>query len=270
MIRFARTGLLLLCSANLGLADLVEDQIGPKLDKAKAQHAVDVQKYRDSVEEYFHKKESVARAEGNKKLVDQIKLDADAFAKTGLLPKTAPALLGQKHAAVRKAMEDAHRAAIKQYTKAGMDTEATAVEKQLEAFMAAKPVAPKPDLNKPEPGKPEPKIATAATGRVKAGDFIQLEDNGKANPEFAMIAKAVTPNIVELRGTNGWVAYLGYDEETKEYTGTWEWQSFKGGRSPGGKWADCFRVRAIVLEGGAVKLDGKSKENAFQLTYKPK
>ena len=252
------------------MARVEDDPVRAKLDKAKAAYKGDVQKYWDAVAEYFDKKEAAARADGNKKLVDQIKADSEAFGKSGTLPKTAPATLGQKHAALRKAMDDSYRLAIKEYTKAKLDTEAAVVEKELEEFLALKALAPKPDSTPPAPNKPEPSPAGDGQGRVKPGDYHEIDKDGRISSEFVMAAKAVTPNILELRGGNGWVAILGYDEEAKEYRGFWEWQSFKGGRSPGGKWADYYQVRIVRLSDGSLRMDGKSKGNDFQMTYKAK
>jgi hypothetical protein len=76
----------------------------------------------------------VARASGNKKLLDQVKADRKAYEEKDEVPKGVPAAKRQKLAASRMALEAAYAAAIRDYTKAKKDDEAAAVEKELDEF----------------------------------------------------------------------------------------------------------------------------------------
>jgi len=62
------------------------------------------EKYRKAVVEYFSKREDDARADGNKKAVDQIKADRKEFEAKGELPKMIPLELQQIQTAARLAI----------------------------------------------------------------------------------------------------------------------------------------------------------------------
>ncbi len=112
-------------------------------------------------------------------------------------------------------------------------------------------------------GADKAKAEPAGQGRVAAGEYVEVDESGTPNPLLGLRVAEVTPNIVEVRGANGWVAYASYDEAAKEYRGCFEWQTFGPRRSPPGKWADLFQVRLTRTEGGRIRVDGKSKENDF-------
>ena len=112
-------------------------------------------------------------------------------------------------------------------------------------------------------GAVDEKPAPVGAGRLSPGDYVELDEAGTPNPRLGLRVAEVTPNIVEVRGANGWVAFASYDEATKEYRGCFEWQTFGPRRSPAGKWADLFQVRLTRTEGGRIRMDGKSKENDF-------
>ena len=110
----------------------------------------------------------------------------------------------------------------------------------------------------------------AGVGRVTPGLYTEVDEQGQPNPLFEVRVQEVTPNIVEVRGANGWVAYASYDDARKEYRGFFEWQRFGDSRSPGGKWADLYQVRLVALEGGQFHMTGKSTGNDFVIRGKPK
>jgi hypothetical protein len=112
--------------------------------------------------------------------------------------------------------------------------------------------------------------AAEGVGRVAPGEYVELDEQGVPNPSFVFAAREVTPNIIEVRGVNGWVAFAAYDEEKKEYRGCFEWQQFGPHRSPGGKWADLYQVRLVRLAGGRVEITGKSKANDMTIRAVPK
>jgi hypothetical protein len=134
--------LLLLCSAAVAAAAAqADDPIAKKLQAAKAAYETRAEKGRTAVREWFDKRENAARKDGNKKVVDQIKAERARFDQDGELPKAAPPELGRDLADARAALEEAYSTAIRDYTRARMDDQAAAVEKQLEAFRRGRPRA---------------------------------------------------------------------------------------------------------------------------------
>ena len=107
-------------------------------------------------------------------------------------------------------------------------------------------------------------------GRISAGAYIEVDEKGVPNPVLAVQVREVTPNILEVRGANGWVTYVSYDEAQKEYRRCFEWQQFGPYRSPGGKWADLYQVRLVQQDGGQLHMSGKSKANDFVIRAAPK
>jgi hypothetical protein len=115
-----------------------DDPITVKLDKAKAAYDEQLDKLRDGLVKSLEEKEETARKSGNKKLVDQLKAEREAFEVRGELPKSVPTgnyLRDTKSA--RTTLELAYTAAIKEYVKAKKDDEAAAAERDLAAFKDA-------------------------------------------------------------------------------------------------------------------------------------
>ena len=105
----------------------------------------------------------------------------------------------------------------------------------------------------------EPK-PTAGDGRVPAGEYVEIDPEGKANRNFLLMVQVISPNIIHLHGKNGWVAFASYDAEKKEYRGFFEWPDIPGLGRPGGKWADLYQVR-VVMKDGILRIEGKSAAN---------
>jgi hypothetical protein len=124
-------------------------------------------------------------------------------------------------------------------------------------------MAPAGDKEKADP-------APAGVGRVSPGVYVELNEKGEPIPMLVVGVQEVTPNIVMLRGANGWLAFASYDEAQKEYRGFFEWKEFGPVRSPGGKWADLYQVRLVAQEGGQFHMTGKSKANDFIIRGKPR
>lgn len=122
---------MLICGA-VAVAD--DDPVKKKWDAAKAAYEAEMEKFGKATSDWFDKREAAARKDGNKKLVDQIKAERQAFQEKGELPKAAPVTLRQHTIAARSALENAYGVAVKEYTRTKKDVEATAVEKELEAF----------------------------------------------------------------------------------------------------------------------------------------
>src|SRR5580698_4985706 len=96
--------------------------------------------------------------------------------------------------------------------------------------------------------KDDGETAPAGAGRVSPGSYKELNEKGEINPLSMVEIQEVTPNIVVVRGVNGWVAFAAYDETHKEYRGSFEWRQFGANRSPGGKWADLYQIRLVAQE----------------------
>lgn len=112
-------------------------------------------------------------------------------------------------------------------------------------------------------GADKPSAEQAGTGRVPAKEYVEVDEKGVPNPRFRLRVAEATPNILEIRGINGWVAYTSYDEGQKEYRGFFEWQRLGPLGNPGGKWADLYQVRLIRQPDGQLLMTGKSKANDF-------
>ena len=108
-----------------------------KLDKAKSEYESDLQKLRTKMATALDRKETDARKDGNKKLVDTIDAERTALEELQLLPLSIPTReyeVGISKA--REAMKAAYNIAIKDFTRQRLDTEATETEKELTVFLA--------------------------------------------------------------------------------------------------------------------------------------
>jgi hypothetical protein len=110
------------------------DMVKEKLFQAKKEYDAEVQKFKKSVTELLDKREDTARNSGNKKVVDQIKAERDAFERTGELPSTVPASLREPLTAVRVKLDKTYAAVIKDYVRLKMDDAAGAAEKERLGF----------------------------------------------------------------------------------------------------------------------------------------
>jgi len=108
--------------------------------------------------------------------------------------------------------------------------------------------------------QPKPAPAPAGDGRVPVGEYVEIDPAGRPNRDFLIAVQQVTPNIIHLRGRNGWVAFASFDAGNKEYRGFFEWPDLPGVGRPGGKWADLYQVRVVVRE-GVLRIEGKSAAN---------
>jgi hypothetical protein len=113
------------------------DSTRMKLDEAKAAYEASSEKYRAAVGVWLDKRESSARDKGDKKLVDQVKAERQAFDERGELPPGAPVVLKSRLASARSALDSAYKAAVREHTRAKRDEEAAAVEKEWDLFKAA-------------------------------------------------------------------------------------------------------------------------------------
>jgi hypothetical protein len=111
-----------------------DDPAKAKLDDAKRQYREQVEKLRQTVLDALEKKEAVARDKGDKKAVDQVKAERDAFTDRDVAPKSMAGDYGKDLARARAAMVAAYEAAVKDFTKAKKDDEAGKAEEELKAF----------------------------------------------------------------------------------------------------------------------------------------
>lgn len=107
-------------------------------------------------------------------------------------------------------------------------------------------------------------------GQVSTGDYVEVDELGMPNPSFPVRVTQLTPHILEVRGGNGWVAFVCYDDPTRTYHGFFEWQQFGPQRSPGGKWADLYQVKLIRQGDGVLRMTGKSSANEFVIRARAK
>jgi len=156
------------------LASPLDDAIKAKLDAAKLAYRVAGVEYRQAVGAWFDKRDEAARKDGNKKLVDLIKAERKAFEDRGELPKGAPKNLQETLNPAREVLEAAYRTAVGGYTKARMDREAEATEKELKEFLkttagGSKTAPSKSAVPKITPASLKAKLAGKATYDEKAG-----------------------------------------------------------------------------------------------------
>jgi len=116
--------------------------------------------------------------------------------------------------------------------------------------------------------EPKPAPAPAGEGRVPPGEYVEIDPEGRPNRDFLLLVQEVSPNIVHLRGKNGWVAFASYDAAKKEYRGFFEWPEIPGLGRPGGKWGDLYQIR-VAVQGGVLRIEGKSAANEMLIRAKP-
>jgi hypothetical protein len=119
-----------LCPARADDADMVKE----KLFQAKKDYDAVVHKFKKATTDLLDKKEVDARKAGDKKLLDQIKAERDAFEKTGETPFMIPKPIRDPLTAARAKVDKAYTAVIKEYLRLKMDEAAGTVEKEQQEF----------------------------------------------------------------------------------------------------------------------------------------
>lgn len=135
MTRSIAVIVLLVLSAS-GIPADKKDPVKDKLIAAKVAYDTKIKEFQKEVDDWFDTREDAARFAGDKKAVDQLKAERDSYDADGELPKTAPAALRQKQVQTRKTLEATYTEAVKEYTKDSKDSEAAAVEAELNYFLA--------------------------------------------------------------------------------------------------------------------------------------
>jgi F0F1-type ATP synthase membrane subunit b/b' len=119
-----------LCPVQADDAEMVKE----KLFQAKKEYDAEVQKFKKAISETFDRREDDARKKGDKKQVDQIKGERDAFEKTGELPQMVPSSIREPARTARAKLVKDYAASIKEYVRLKMDEAAAATEKELLEF----------------------------------------------------------------------------------------------------------------------------------------
>jgi hypothetical protein len=191
------------------------DPIKEQLDKARAAYQDEAARLRQALLDQLDKREEAARTDGNKKQVDEVKAQREAFADRGELPKMVPTdsyRQGLKSAVAT--LEVAYNAAIKDYTKASEDKKAQAVEDELKEFRkesestsAKKPVV----------------VATwvhevRMNGKIVSRSTHRMYSNGHINTPDSPATWKLRGNLLILRWPNA--------------------------RAPGGAWEDVCTLSA--------------------------
>jgi hypothetical protein len=141
MNRWLRVAIACLTLAVVPVLRADDDPVRAKLDQAKAVYEADVKKARAAVAAYFDKREEVARQNMDKKAVDLVKAERQAFEEKGELPKSAPVGLKAPFATNRSTLEAAYKSAIGEYVKAKKDEDAAVLEKELAGLQLGNPAA---------------------------------------------------------------------------------------------------------------------------------
>ena len=110
------------------------DPTRAKLDGAVKIFSAQQAKFREGVVTHFETRETAVRNAGNKKMLDELKVERKQFDDKGMLPRSTPTALRQSMLTAIAKVEAAYELAIKEYTKVKKDTEATAVERESNAF----------------------------------------------------------------------------------------------------------------------------------------
>jgi len=110
------------------------DAIKSRLKEAKASYEAKKKRLHKEILDGLTEREEAARTAGNKPLVDLLKAQRQALRERDECPPDTSQTLKDRIAALRNEMATAYEDAIKEYTRAGNDREASAVEKELAAF----------------------------------------------------------------------------------------------------------------------------------------
>jgi hypothetical protein len=204
-----------------------EDPVRAKLDAAKATYESEVVKFEVAVDEWLDKREESARKDGNKKLVDLVKAERQAFHEKGELPKDLPTTVRRKATLTRLALESAYTTAVKEFTKGKQDDDASAAERELEQFKSGG--SPSAGGASTKSGARDAEPATlAANGVINPKEWV-LPRRGAIvvkdgliqlrQPDTTLVTKKADYKEVEVRVTlsasNGTVAYLAVGLEGK-------------------------------------------------------
>ena len=111
------------------------DMAKGKLFQAKKAYDDEMQKFKKTIADLLDKREDTARNAGNKKVVDQIKAEREAFEKTGELPSVVTSAIREPVVLARTKLDKAYTVAIKEFVRLKTDDVAEATEKEQQDFI---------------------------------------------------------------------------------------------------------------------------------------
>lgn len=238
---------LVLCSARADQAEEAKE----KLYQAKKAFDAEMLKFKKEVTDHLDKREDEARKSSNKKLVDQVKADREAFNKEGTLPATLPAALKDQIVAARTNLDLAYTAAIKTHVRLKEDAAAAAeaVEREQQEFRSLNAInaGPVRCLRFSEHGYVELKKTAGLidlNGSFTAESWTRFD--GKNNKQATFIGDEVWPQMspaINVSSSGGWVLRLQPDDDpTKSIL-----QFVAGAADP--EWFIVESSPVIVLDG---------------------
>lgn len=139
-----------------------KDPVKEKLFVAKVAYDKEMRQFRKQVDEWFDKREEIARKAGDKKAIDQLREERKAYEEKSELPKSMPMLLQQKQSQAKKKLEAAYTEAMKAYLKAKKDDLAGAIEKEWD------------EINGKNSGTSSGKSSGTSSEKNKAIDLLAL------------------------------------------------------------------------------------------------
>ncbi len=119
---------------SVAFADDPADPIARQLEVARNKYKKEIEQFDVSVKRLLEKKEEAARKAGNKAAIETLKAELDRFDKDRVVPMWAPMTFAKKLSIIRGELEEAHRTAIKEYTRKRADDSAKKVEVELKEF----------------------------------------------------------------------------------------------------------------------------------------
>lgn len=211
-----------------------DDPVRTRLEEAKATLDAETDAWRAAIAEWFDSREKRARKDGDKKAVDEIKAQRQAFADTGELPRNAPSSAQRRLAKAREAMAEAYANAVAEYTKLSRDDDAAAVAEEARAFAeATKRDAPRDDV----PVAPDSKILRAraklaarlAGSRWEwGGGFITFNPDGTAHatgrpddPGVDLTWTAISGDRAVVRWPSDDFDIFTFSADGRHYTKDW-------------------------------------------------
>jgi hypothetical protein len=126
------TALVVLITATVAAALVAadDDPIKVKLEKARANYDKKVDKFRGDLLKSLQAFEKSAQKAGNKPVLDRVREERKALEANGTIPTVVPSNGYKRLLEAADDMAKAYTQAMKDYTKAGMDREAEAVERE--------------------------------------------------------------------------------------------------------------------------------------------
>ncbi len=119
---------------SVAFADDPADPIARQLEVARNKYKKEIEQFDVSVKRLLEKKEEAARKAGNKAALETLKAELDRFDKDRVVPAWAPMTFAKKLSIIRGELEEAHRTAIKEYTRKRADDSAKKIEVELKEF----------------------------------------------------------------------------------------------------------------------------------------